>query len=287
LTQKDEGSLRSDASGGVVTELEAIRLAVADFGEESIPSHVSTLQAVGWLINEHREQVRHNEELGVEHTAVVNERDTLAWLHAEAVWLKGRERYMAETYSRLHTAVVEERSWLWEFASRLEAERDALRAALADALEGMQDMVGYVGEYFREKWGHDEYIERAKAALSALADPSRDSATSEASMEEVSLDDLSGAVCGKTGERTPDACDGTCTDCTDAPPAAGEADTTPTHRLRGCVERWPDCEEGTYNPSCCRFPKSCSCTVYNPANVTDDDLEPKSPSPSQGGGADG
>jgi hypothetical protein len=63
------------------------------------------------------------------------------------------------------------------------AERDALRASLADALEGMQDMVGYVGDYFRDKWGHDEYIERAKTALAALPDPSRDSATSEASQE--------------------------------------------------------------------------------------------------------
>ncbi len=26
-----------------------------------------------------------------------------------------------------------------------------------------------------------------------------------------------------------------------------------------CVEAWPDCVDGTYNPSCCRFPKSCSC----------------------------
>lgn len=25
-----------------------------------------------------------------------------------------------------------------------------------------------------------------------------------------------------------------------------------------CVARWPDCEEGTYDPRCCRFPKSCS-----------------------------
>jgi hypothetical protein len=55
----------------------------------------------------------------------------LAWLHAEAVWLKGRERCMAETYSRLHAAVVAERSWLWTLASQLEADRDALRTQLA------------------------------------------------------------------------------------------------------------------------------------------------------------
>jgi hypothetical protein len=26
-----------------------------------------------------------------------------------------------------------------------------------------------------------------------------------------------------------------------------------------CVELWPECHNGGYNPSCCRFPKSCSC----------------------------
>lgn len=28
-----------------------------------------------------------------------------------------------------------------------------------------------------------------------------------------------------------------------------------------CVERWPECDEGLYDPRCCRFPKSCSCTI--------------------------
>lgn len=28
-----------------------------------------------------------------------------------------------------------------------------------------------------------------------------------------------------------------------------------------CIENWPDCYEGGYDPRCCRFPKSCSCTV--------------------------
>ncbi|GEL47422.1 hypothetical protein CHO01_25380 [Cellulomonas hominis] len=44
-------------------------------------------------------------------------------------------------------------------------------------------------------------------------------------------------------------------------------------RLRACVERWPEAETGEYNPSCCRFPKSCSATVYDPEMVADDDLE--------------
>lgn len=44
-------------------------------------------------------------------------------------------------------------------------------------------------------------------------------------------------------------------------------------RLRACVEAWPDCETGLYDPRCCRFPKSCSCTVYSDEHVTDADLE--------------
>lgn len=39
-------------------------------------------------------------------------------------------------------------------------------------------------------------------------------------------------------------------------------------RLLTCIEVWPECEEGKYDPRCCRFPKSCSCTVYG------DDIEP-------------
>lgn len=30
-----------------------------------------------------------------------------------------------------------------------------------------------------------------------------------------------------------------------------------------CVEAWPECEDGAYHPSCCRFPKSCSCAVVH------------------------
>jgi hypothetical protein len=26
-----------------------------------------------------------------------------------------------------------------------------------------------------------------------------------------------------------------------------------------CVQRWPECEDGAYDPRCCRFPKNCSC----------------------------
>ncbi len=38
------------------------------------------------------------------------------------------------------------------------------------------------------------------------------------------------------------------------------AEQTTATRLLECVERWPECESGAYDPRCCRFPKSCSCT---------------------------
>ena len=35
----------------------------------------------------------------------------------------------------------------------------------------------------------------------------------------------------------------------------------PDNRDPECVERWPECEDGMYDPRCCRFPKSCSCST--------------------------
>lgn len=45
-------------------------------------------------------------------------------------------------------------------------------------------------------------------------------------------------------------------------------------RLAECVNMWPDAHTGGYDPRCCRFPKSCSATVYDPAGVAAIDLEP-------------
>lgn len=50
--------------------------------------------------------------------------------------------------------------------------------------------------------------------------------------------------------------------------------TGAVRRLRACVENWPECAEGEYNPRCCRWPKSCSATVYD-GLVADADLEPE------------
>lgn len=48
----------------------------------------------------------------------------------------------------------------------------------------------------------------------------------------------------------------------------------PLRRLRTCVEQWPDAQTGSYDPRCCRFPKSCSATVYDAERVAEGDLEP-------------
>lgn len=44
-------------------------------------------------------------------------------------------------------------------------ELERLRQALRDAIEGMKDMIAYVPEYFREKWEHQSYIDKAKEVL--------------------------------------------------------------------------------------------------------------------------
>lgn len=37
------------------------------------------------------------------------------------------------------------------------------------------------------------------------------------------------------------------------------SEAKPDGRNPTCVERWPECENGEYHPSCCKYPKSCSC----------------------------
>lgn len=50
-------------------------------------------------------------------------------------------------------------------------------------------------------------------------------------------------------------------------------------RLKYCVEQWPECHTGGYDPHCCRFPKSCSphgrIEAVMAGNLTEEDLEPK------------
>jgi hypothetical protein len=48
---------------------------------------------------------------------------------------------------------------------------ETLRAALEDALEGLEEMLPYVPGYFQNKWALPDYIERAQAALEVTRDP--------------------------------------------------------------------------------------------------------------------
>jgi hypothetical protein len=54
-----------------------------------------------------------------------------------------------------------------------EKDREALlRAALEDALEGLNEMLPYVPEFFVRKWELAGYAERAKGALEVTSDRS-------------------------------------------------------------------------------------------------------------------
>ena len=59
----------------------------------------------------------------------------------------------------------------------------------------------------------------------------------------------------------------------DVGPAGEGQSSSSSLRLRACVEAWPGCFTGGYHPSCCRFPKSCSATVYSEEHLTPDELE--------------
>ncbi len=56
------------------------------------------------------------------------------------------------------------------------AEVDRLRGELtfaAEEMEDMEDMVHYVDDYLREKWGYDKSIARVRAALPATTTATR------------------------------------------------------------------------------------------------------------------
>ena len=82
-----------------------------------------------------------------------------------------------ELYRRRPNACSTTDQWLqalfrmYNAAKQLEVERDALRAGLEEALDGMEDMRAYVDPYFAEKWGHDAYIARAQALLDNSPSP--------------------------------------------------------------------------------------------------------------------
>ena len=52
----------------------------------------------------------------------------------------------------------------------VKVREDQLIEALRDAVEGMEDMIGYVPGYFQDKWAHQDYIDRARAVLADVVD---------------------------------------------------------------------------------------------------------------------
>jgi len=51
---------------------------------------------------------------------------------------------------------------------KLRSDKQTLVDALEEAIEGMEDMIGYVPDYFREKWKHDDCLKEAHEALAAV-----------------------------------------------------------------------------------------------------------------------
>lgn len=77
----------------------------------------------------------------------------------------------------LHWAMVGYESRNAEVAAiREDAEANVSAAvdAFKDLLEGAEDMRPYVSDYFAEKWGHDGYLERARAALAKFKEAARE-----------------------------------------------------------------------------------------------------------------
>jgi hypothetical protein len=250
LTQKDEGSLRSQASGEVVELRERLR---------------STLS--GWSTG-----AALAVEAGLADVVLAVVTPELERRDAELITQNRLYRKVGAERDEKQFEVERLRRWVDRFRAALKAPTEGQSEEEADLVETAMraveaDSAGHWPTV--ASWLHVEVL-RLRGLLATRADPSRDSATSEAIQVQANSKLEQNLEVGSAS----------------TPPAAGEADTTPTPRLRGCVERWPDCEEGSYNPSCCRFPKSCSCTIYDPARVTANDLEPVSPSPSQGGGTD-
>ena len=75
------------------------------------------------------------------------------------------EAHLADEFKRERDAARAAQKQLADALAAARTDNERLREELRNALEGMEDMRGYVSDYFAEKWGHDEYIARVKAAI--------------------------------------------------------------------------------------------------------------------------
>jgi len=82
-----------------------------------------------------------------------------------AVWCQCQVDELTEEIARLREVHLRGCECTADEACAFARERDALRTALADAVEGMADMVSYIQPKSAEAWGYDGYLARAQAAL--------------------------------------------------------------------------------------------------------------------------
>ena len=64
-----------------------------------------------------------------------------------------------------HVQTLEDAAAVVAECRALEAERDALRTGLADAIESVKSWGAYASPYFRDKWDLDADIKRLEAVL--------------------------------------------------------------------------------------------------------------------------
>lgn len=50
-------------------------------------------------------------------------------------------------------------------------DEEILKAALEDAIDGMEEMLPYIDSYFRRKWQLEAYLARAQIALAKVEEP--------------------------------------------------------------------------------------------------------------------
>lgn len=153
------------------TELGTIRGELADFAQESVPSHVSTLQAVRWLIAEHDEQVKHNEEVseevGEENRALCDERDRLR------EGLRGMARRVGEFRQALKFADAHVPQWeriISERQKEIELLRMRCHEVGVRATEEFDARMSLQAQYDQavEDWGRND--EQMLAENQRLAD---------------------------------------------------------------------------------------------------------------------
>lgn len=186
--------------------------------------------------------------------------DTLRWLHAEAAWHAKHHQAQAERLEKVAAEVERLKDVDAEaFAARFQVQsydielgrtgRTLARLLTEAGISPLPKRLWHLAHRVKEEF--ESVVRQRDDALAALE--KQQALLSEAFPED---DDVPEHV--RQGR---------------AAAAALRAEYGFTPRLRSCVEAWSDCETGGYHPSCCRFPKSCSATIYDATTAKPEDLE--------------